>query len=84
MQEFDLPLGVVAPYHQDDPILKNIYPRTLEAASVGNTLAMLINAGQIVDEITKLTVAASIPLPWKLRTVHFQSHSLYFTTSHLR
>jgi len=61
VQDFDLPLGVIAPYHEEDPILKNIQPRTLEAASVEGTIAMLINAGSIVDEITKLTMAASIP-----------------------
>lgn len=61
VQDFDLPLGVVAPYHADDPILKNIQPQTMEAASVGGTLAMLINAGSLTDEITKLTMEASLP-----------------------
>lgn len=61
VQDFDLPLGVIARYHTDDPILRNIGRETMEAASVGGTLAMLINAGSIVDEITKLTMAAEIP-----------------------
>jgi len=61
VQGFDLPLGVVAPYHEDDPILRDIQPKTLEAATVGGTIAMLINAGPIVDEIAKLTMAASMP-----------------------
>lgn len=61
VQEFDLPLGVIAPYRADHPIFKKIEPKTMEAASEGGTLAILINAGQIMDEIAKLTLAASIP-----------------------
>lgn len=61
VQDFDLPLGVVAPYDAQNPIVKNIHPRTMDAASVNGALAMLINAGEIVDEIAKLTIAASIP-----------------------
>ena len=60
VHDFDLPLGVIGPYDPDHPILKNIDQKTMEAATVGGSLAMLINAGAIIDEITKLTMAAGI------------------------
>lgn len=60
VQDFDLPLAVVAPFDPEHPSIKKLQPQTLEAATVDGTLAMLINAGPIVDEIAKLTSAASM------------------------
>jgi hypothetical protein len=79
VQEFDLPLGVIAPYRADHPIFKNIEPRTMEAASVGGTLAMLINAGQIMDEVSKLTLAASIP--WLGSSANISGTGMMFHSS---
>ena len=61
VQDFDLPLAVVAPYDPNHPVVKNIDAKTVEAATENGTLAMLINAGRIVDEIAKLTSAAGLP-----------------------
>lgn len=61
VEDFDLPLGVVAPYDPNHPVVKNIDAKTMEATSVDGTLAMLVNAGKIADEITKLTSAAGLP-----------------------
>jgi tRNA A37 threonylcarbamoyladenosine synthetase subunit TsaC/SUA5/YrdC len=62
VQDFDLPLGVVAPYDPQHHVIRNIHPRIMEAASVNGTLAMLINAGPISAEISRLATAASLPI----------------------
>ncbi|KAF2104447.1 hypothetical protein NA57DRAFT_51270 [Rhizodiscina lignyota] len=62
IEDFDLPLGIVAPYRKDHPIIKNIDTRTLEVTTAGDTLFMLINAGKLLDEVTKLTMAVNIPI----------------------
>ncbi|RFU25690.1 hypothetical protein B7463_g10649, partial [Scytalidium lignicola] len=60
--DFDLPLGIIAKYKPDHPVVKGIDPATLEATTANNTLFMLINAGALQDEITKLTMAAGLPI----------------------
>ena len=60
-QDFDIPMGVVAKYKTDHPMLKAIDDTTMEAASNDGSLAMLINAGSLQDEICKLTMAADMP-----------------------
>jgi hypothetical protein len=41
--------------------MKAIDPITLDAGAVDGKLAMLINAGTILDELTKVTTAAGMP-----------------------
>ena len=60
-QDFDLPLGVIAKFKQDHPMMDKIDETTMDATSVNGTLAMLINAGRFQDELTKLTMAENLP-----------------------
>jgi tRNA A37 threonylcarbamoyladenosine synthetase subunit TsaC/SUA5/YrdC len=62
VQDFDLPLAVIAKYNPDHPMMKNIDQSTLEALTVDGTLAMLINGGALQDELTKLMMEANLPL----------------------
>lgn len=59
-QTFGLTLGVVAKVNDSDPIVQNLDEDTLEAASNEETMAMLIGAGTLHDEITNLTAAENM------------------------
>lgn len=60
--DLDLPLGVVASYHVDHPMIKMLSPATLQQSSIEGTLAMLVNGGQLQDEISRLVMQEGIPL----------------------
>jgi len=62
VQDFDLPLAVIAKYNPDHPIMKNVDNTTLDALTVDGTLAMLINGGALQDELTRLMMEANLPL----------------------
>lgn len=62
VQDFDLPLAVIAKYNPDHPIMKNVDKSTLDALTVDGTLAMLINGGALQDELTRLMMEANLPL----------------------
>lgn len=57
-----LPMGVVAKYDRDNPVIKNIDAITLQEATNGDNMAMLIGAGDLQDEIIKLTSAEAMPV----------------------
>ena len=61
-QTFGLTLGVISRFNEQHPMIKNIDERTMEAATNGETMAMLINAGTLVDEVIKLTSAENMPV----------------------
>ncbi len=46
-----LPFSVVAPFREDHPILEKVDPFVLQSSSKAGTLDMLLNAGQMHDEI---------------------------------
>lgn len=60
--DLDLPLGVVASYHADHPIIKRLSPTTLRHSSVDGTLAMLVNGGKLQDEISSLATHEGLPI----------------------
>lgn len=60
--DFDIPLGVIAPLKLDHPIIQKLGEETLARSSVDGTLAMLINGGKFQDEISRLCVEAGLPL----------------------
>lgn len=60
--DLDLPLGVVAPFRPDHPIIQKIPARTLSQSSVDGTMAMLINGGALQDELSRLCTNESLPL----------------------
>ena len=60
--DYDLPLGCIAPYRPDHPMLRGLDPETLAASSLGGTLVMLLNAGRFHAALTALSAEASFPL----------------------
>ena len=53
--DYDLPLGCIAPYRPDHPMLATLDPETLDASTQEGTLAILLNAGRLHAELTRLS-----------------------------
>ncbi|WP_198021356.1 porin [Burkholderia sp. WSM2232] len=49
--DYNLPLGAVAPCRLDHPLLQKIDGELLEASTANGTIAMLLNAGPIYNEL---------------------------------
>lgn len=60
--DMDLPLGVVAPFREDHPIVQSLGEETLKQSSVDGTLAMLVNGGAFQEELSRLATEAGLPL----------------------
>lgn len=60
--DLDLPIGVVAPYNTEHPIIQKMSPRTLAESTVDGTLAMLVNGGPLQEHLCQLTTEAELPL----------------------
>jgi tRNA A37 threonylcarbamoyladenosine synthetase subunit TsaC/SUA5/YrdC len=56
-QDYDLPLGLVAPCRPGHPWLKQLDADTYARSTRDNTLLMLLNAGGVHAEITRLSFA---------------------------
>lgn len=61
-QDYDLPVGVVAPYRPDHPLMKNLDAGALKASTAGDTLGLLLNAGPIHKEVCRLSREAVRPV----------------------
>ena len=61
-QDLDIPLGVIAPFKQDHPLIQKLGEETLARSSVDGTLAMLVNGGRLQDELSRLVTEAGLPL----------------------
>jgi tRNA A37 threonylcarbamoyladenosine synthetase subunit TsaC/SUA5/YrdC len=57
-QDYDLPLGVIAPCRRDHPMLRRLDPDTYRRSTADDTLLMLMNAGRFHAEITRLSFEA--------------------------
>jgi tRNA A37 threonylcarbamoyladenosine synthetase subunit TsaC/SUA5/YrdC len=57
-QDYDLPMGTVAPADLDHPMLRNLDAGVLERTTMGGTLAMLLNAGPLMDKMAQLSFEA--------------------------
>jgi tRNA A37 threonylcarbamoyladenosine synthetase subunit TsaC/SUA5/YrdC len=62
VEDYDLPLGCIAPYRTDHPLLAKLDAETLAASSKGGTIAMLLNAGRFHAELTRLSETEMHPL----------------------
>ena len=62
VEDYDLPLGAIAPAHMDYPIIRNMEPEALARSSKTGTILMLLNAGSFHAEICRLSREASLPL----------------------
>jgi len=56
-QDYDLPLGLVAPCRSDHPLMRRLDADTYQRSTKDDTLLMLLNAGPFHREITKLSLA---------------------------
>lgn len=61
-QDYDLPMGTVAPADLDHPMLRNVDAAVLERTTLDGTLAMLLNAGPLMDKMAQLSFEASTPV----------------------
>lgn len=52
--DLDLPVGVVAPYRHNHPMLQRIPPDLLDRSVLDGTLAILVNAGELAEEVSRL------------------------------
>jgi tRNA A37 threonylcarbamoyladenosine synthetase subunit TsaC/SUA5/YrdC len=57
-----LPFSVVAPFRADHPIFAEVPPFVLQNSTKAGTLDMLLNAGQVHDEIARQAVARGRPV----------------------
>ena len=62
VHDLNLPLGLVAPFKEDHPMIKKLGPETLARSSVEGTLAMLVNGGQLMDELARLSFESGRPI----------------------
>ena len=56
-EEWDLPMGTAAKARLDHPAIANLPEDTLNQTTHDGTLAMLLNAGPLMDEIARLAFA---------------------------
>ena len=62
VHDLNLPLGLVAPFKEDHPLITKLGPETLARSSVDGTLAMLVNGGQLMDELARLSLEFERPI----------------------
>jgi len=62
VEDYDLPLGCIAPYRADHPMLATLDADTLAASTQDGTLAILLNAGRFHAALTRLSEEAMLPL----------------------
>ncbi|PPR79345.1 MAG: hypothetical protein CFH01_00470 [Alphaproteobacteria bacterium MarineAlpha2_Bin1] len=53
--EYDLPLGVIAPCNNEHPLFNSINKEVYSLSTLNDTLLMLMNAGRFHKEITELS-----------------------------
>ncbi|KAF7184821.1 hypothetical protein CNMCM7691_006690 [Aspergillus felis] len=53
----NLPLGVIAPYRRDHPLIARLDEETLSASSMNGTMAMLVNGGPFQEEMVRVAAA---------------------------
>jgi len=63
VQDFDLPLAIVAKYRPDHPVIKKMDElERLDTSTAGVTIHMAMNVGNAVNRLTELCVADGIPI----------------------
>lgn len=61
-EEYDLPLGVIAPYDDSHPLMQKLDPEALAGSSKDGTVAMLLNAGPFHAELCRLSREEEFPI----------------------
>lgn len=62
VEDYDLPVSVVAPYRPDHPLLRALGEGALEASSDGGTVAVLLNAGALQTAVAERGHAVGQPV----------------------
>ncbi|MFP6706488.1 MAG: Sua5/YciO/YrdC/YwlC family protein [Alphaproteobacteria bacterium] len=62
VEQVGLPFSVVAPFRDGHPLLAHVDPFVLQSSSKAGTLDMLLNAGQMHDEIARQAGNRSMPV----------------------
>ena len=62
VEQVALPFSVVAPFREDHPFLSTVDPFVLQSSSKAGTLDMLLNAGQMHDEIAAQAWRRGMPV----------------------
>lgn len=60
--DHDLPVGVIAPYHPEHPLLRKIDPELFKASTANGTIGMLLNGGPMHTAIGRLSREALHPV----------------------
>ncbi len=60
--DHDLPMGIIAPYRPDHPLLQKIDPGLLRASTASGTIGMLLNGGPLHTAIGRLSREALHPV----------------------
>ena len=58
IQGYDLPMGTVAPADLNHSMMKNLDTEVFERTTLGGTIAMLLNAGPLMDAMADLSFEA--------------------------
>lgn len=60
--DHDLPVGIIAPYRPEHPLLQKIDPALMRASSASGTIGMLLNGGDMHTAIGRLSREALHPV----------------------
>lgn len=60
--DYELPLGVVAPFRRNHPMIQAIPGPTLNASTVNGTISLVLNAGRVHGELMMLARESVMPL----------------------
>jgi len=60
--DHDLPIGVIGTFRPDHPLLRKLDDEAVKASSAAGTMAMLLNAGPLHAEVTRLSREEVVPL----------------------
>ena len=61
-QDYDLPLGAIAEYRPEHPMMRKVDPELLKASTARGTIGMLLNAGRFYRELCRLSREAAHPM----------------------
>ncbi len=61
-EDYGLPLGCIAPYHAEHPMMQRLDADVVEASTKTGTLVMLLNAGRFHAQLTRLSHEANFAL----------------------
>ncbi|WP_077001099.1 Sua5/YciO/YrdC/YwlC family protein [Variovorax sp. KK3] len=61
-ESYDLPIGAIAPYRTEHPLMRALDPTALVGSTKDGTVAMLLNAGPLHRELCRLSREECFPI----------------------